>query len=462
MRLGDLASVVRGKAPPSDHPTLRFIGMENVEPGTMRILGSASSSSVRSNCVLFQSGDVLYGRLRPYLNKVFVANGIGLASAEFIPLTPGPNVVPRWLALRLNSDEFVRFANSLDQGDRPRVSWEQISEFQLDLPSLKDQNRSVEFFEIAEGRREAAVRHLQGLSGRLGIARASILKAAVEGRLVSTEAELAREEGREYEHASVLLRRILAERKARHEAEQVGAKRKKKYKEPAAPDLDDLPALPGGWVWATLGQIGEWSSGGTPSRTVAGYFEGGIPWVKSGELKDSDLYGAEELISDEAVANSSAKIFPAGTLLVAMYGATIGMTGRLGVPAATNQACAALLPDSTNAALLPYVRRFLIHSRPAFRRRGAGGAQSNISQGLLRDYEIPLPPLVEQERIVQEIDRRLSLLDKLEETVDLNLRRCERLRQSILKAAFEGRPLPDESVDIQDLTDELELQDVIS
>ncbi|MFW5833221.1 MAG: restriction endonuclease subunit S, partial [Pseudomonadota bacterium] len=106
--------------------------------------------------------------------------------------------------------------------------------------------------------------------------------------------------------------------------------------------MSDLPA---GWIRTTLGEVGEWSSGGTPSRKNSAYFGGDIPWVMTGDLRDKEISDVAGRITEDGLRNSSAKIFPAGTLLVAMYGATIGRTGLLRVPAATNQACAALLAN---------------------------------------------------------------------------------------------------------------------
>ncbi len=102
--------------------------------------------------------------------------------------------------------------------------------------------------------------------------------------------------------------------------------------------------LPKGWVWTKIGEIAETTSGGTPSRNHSEYYRGTIPWVKSGELNDAIVSKTEEYLSEEGFINSSAKIFPHGAVLIAMYGVTVGKTGILGIDAATNQAICALLP----------------------------------------------------------------------------------------------------------------------
>ncbi len=146
-----------------------------------------------------------------------------------------------------------------------------------------------------------------------------------------------------------------------------------------------------------LRNICKTTSGGTPSRNVSDYYNGDIPWVKSGELKDGPIFQTEEKISKSAIENSSAKIFPAGTLLIALYGATVGKLGSLGIDAATNQAvCAIFTSDRIDRDFLFY---YLLNQRDHLIDRRFGGAQPNISQDILRDVEIPLPPLDEQKHI---------------------------------------------------------------
>jgi len=103
-------------------------------------------------------------------------------------------------------------------------------------------------------------------------------------------------------------------------------------------------AVPGNWVWGRLVNAASWGSGGTPSRKRTEYFQGDIPWIKTGELKETIIYDSEEMITEQAINNSNAKIFPKGSVAIAMYGATIGRTSILGIDCATNQACAVGIP----------------------------------------------------------------------------------------------------------------------
>jgi len=187
----------------------------------------------------------------------------------------------------------------------------------------------------------------------------------------------------------------------------------------------------------SLGKVCETTSGGTPSRSRADYFDGKIPWLKSGELNDSLITGSEEHITEEALQNSSAKIFPKGTLLIALYGATVGKTGILGIDASTNQAVCALFPKN-NLLHRDYLHWFLKFKRNDFLKESFGGAQPNISQKLLRETKMPLPPLSIQRRIVAYLN---SLQEKLEALKKLHAeteKEIEELIPSILNKAFKG------------------------
>lgn len=196
-------------------------------------------------------------------------------------------------------------------------------------------------------------------------------------------------------------------------------------------------SLPQTWCVRKLGEVFQTTSGGTPSRKNPGYYSGNIPWVKSGELEKGVIFNTEETISEEAVRNSSAKIFPKGTLLIALYGATIGKLGFLGVDAATNQAVCGIYKNSMVS--LDFLYHYLYHKRSHLIDQGTGGAQPNISQTILKNLEIVIPPLPEQHRIVAKIEELFSSLDKGIESLKTAQLQLKVYRQSVLKWAFEGR-----------------------
>lgn len=169
-------------------------------------------------------------------------------------------------------------------------------------------------------------------------------------------------------------------------------------------------------------------SGGTPSRSKSEYFiNGSIPWVKSGELKDRFVNAVEEYITEEAIKNSSAKVVPENALLIAMYGATVGEVSQLKFDAATNQAICNIIPDPS-VCDANYLYRFLEAIKPELLARRVGGGQPNISQSIIKETIVPLPPLPEQRRIA-------AILDKADELRQKRRQAIEKLDQ-LLQATF--------------------------
>lgn len=174
---------------------------------------------------------------------------------------------------------------------------------------------------------------------------------------------------------------------------------------------DEIPfEIPENWAWTRLGNIGVWKAGATPIRSNPKYYGGKIPWLKTGDLNDGIVSDIPETITELALSETAVRVNPIGSVLLAMYGATIGKLGVLSVPATTNQACCACqcFEDINNMYLFYY----LMSQRDAFIMRGEGGAQPNISKEKIVETLIPLSPLQEQQRIVETIERLFSYLDK--------------------------------------------------
>lgn len=192
------------------------------------------------------------------------------------------------------------------------------------------------------------------------------------------------------------------------------------------------------WKKEPLGKICKTTSGGTPSRKNQSYYQNGtIPWVKSGELENNIITTSEEFITEEGLLNSSAKIFPAGTLLIALYGATIGKLAFLGIDAATNQAVCGIFQNENVS--LKYLYYYLLFQRPNLIKQGVGGAQPNISQTILKKLEISYPDsITEQQRIVARIEEFFSELDKAVDTLKTTKEQLEVYRQTVLKEIFDS------------------------
>ncbi|HDI3302795.1 restriction endonuclease subunit S [Vibrio cholerae] len=187
--------------------------------------------------------------------------------------------------------------------------------------------------------------------------------------------------------------------------------------------------------FVTLGDLFKISSGGTPSRREKSYYDNGdIPWIKTGDLHKCRIQQASEYITQLGLDKSSAKLFPKGTVLLAMYGATIGACSILDIEAATNQACAAFLPNEkvdTN-----YLYYFLISKKNDFIRDGVGGAQPNISATYLKTVSFPLPPLETQKKIAAVLEKA----DQLRKDCKLLEQELNSLAQSVFIDMF-GDPV---------------------
>ncbi|CAM8007535.1 restriction endonuclease subunit S [Klebsiella michiganensis] len=196
--------------------------------------------------------------------------------------------------------------------------------------------------------------------------------------------------------------------------------------------------LPEGWVVTNLQNIANWGSGGTPSRSHDEYYNGDIPWIKTGDLGPKLITEASEYITDVAVKNSSAKYFPKGSVAIAMYGATIGKTSILGIDATTNQACAVGSPIEgiTSSIFLYY---FLLNEKNAFIKKGKGGAQPNISQAVIKEHPLSLPPYTEQKIIAEKLDTLLAQVDSTKARLEQIPQILKRFRQAVLTTAMSGK-----------------------
>jgi type I restriction enzyme S subunit len=194
--------------------------------------------------------------------------------------------------------------------------------------------------------------------------------------------------------------------------------------------------LPKNWVKCSLGEIAEWGSGGTPNRGIPSYYNGTIPWLKTGDLNDGLITEVKEYITELGLKNSSAKIFPKNSVVIAMYGATIGKTGILNFASSTNQACAVAVPYFN---MNKFIYLFLKSEKEKFIEKGKGGAQPNISQAVIKSHNINLPPLAEQNRIVEKLDNMFDQLETIKASMAKIPLLLKDFRQQVLSQAVTGK-----------------------
>ena len=330
------------------------------------------------------------------------------------------------------------------------ISAASAAKIPLLLPPLAEQRRIVAEIETQFTRLDASVAALRRAQANLKRYRASVLKAACEGRLVATEAELARSEGRDFRSAGVLLERILAERRVRWESQE---KRRGKYKEPSAPDTSDLSALPEGWVWATVSQVAEIQGGiqKQPKRTPAG---NPFPFLRVANVLRGAL-DLKEVHQVELFTGELEKLsLVSGDLLIVEGNGSPSQIGRMAIWKGEISNCVhqnhIIRARLYGGLSSQYVESYWNSPTGASAVSKVASSTSGLytlSVSKVGVLPIPLPPLAEQHRIVAEVERRLSVVQQAEATVEASLARAERLRQSILKQAFSGRLVPQDPRD---------------
>tara|TARA_R110002073_G_scaffold152651_2_gene307226 strand:+ start:142860 stop:144473 length:1614 start_codon:yes stop_codon:yes gene_type:complete len=334
---------------------------------------------------------------------------------------------------------------------------------EIGIPSHVEQVAIVEKLESLFSELDQGVELLTTIQQQLKRYRQAVLKAAFEGKLTAEW----RSQQSGLPCAEELLTQIKAERDERY-AEQVvqweqavgeweaaGGKESgdKKPRKPTKPkelppmsgeELEELPELPEGWAWCRLNQIARLGTGTTPSRSSSAYWDNGtIPWVTSSVVNDEYCSKASEFVSQSGAEAARLQVYPKNTLLLAMYGEgkTRGKVTELLIESSINQALAAICFDGYSDKCRNFVKRYLQRNYIQMRERSAGGVQPNLNVGLVSEMRIPIAPIDEQAKIIEEIDFRLSVFDEMDETVSAGLKKSKALRQSILKMAFEGRLL---------------------
>ena len=455
--LGNQIAPRRERMEPNEWPDAPYLSLEHIEAHTTRIMDLGRAGDMKSTCFVYRSGDVLYSRLRPYLNKVAVAREDGLCSGEFI-VFPGDELGDsRYLKYRLNAPDFLRFTATLDAGDRPRVKWSQISEFETTIPSGEVQTRVADYFDAQFSRLADAEANLKRAKQNLERYRRSVLHAACTGKLVPTEAELARAEGRDYEPAEKLLERILVERRKKwEEAEIEKAKAKgkeltgdawKKYKEPVAPVVEGLPELPEGWCWVSVEQLGDAATQPVmtgPFGSSVGskdFVDSGVPLLTIGCLREEGIsLDAAKYVTEGKARELSRYKLEEGDFLFSRM-ASVGRAGVVTAEIAGARFNYHIMRlRFTEGAISPGYYLAYIRGSPIVpsyvRQVNHGATRDGINTEQLLGLPIALPPGSEQRRICMRLDQVLSHIRASLHSVERNGGLLEKVRQSLLQSVF--------------------------
>lgn len=340
VRLGQVVEINPStKATGSAHDLVAFLAMADIsEEGQVASIQQRPLAEVQKGYTIFRPGDVLLAKITPCFENgkaAFVESlptQVGFGSTEFHVLRPTEEVDPKFLFHLVWNPNFRRLGASRMTGSagQKRVPVAFLSDFEFSLPSLQEQRRITTILDTADG-----LRRKRQESIRL---------------------------------ADEFLRAVFYE----------------KFGDPVT-NFKGLPK-------SRIDQLCEVATGSTPSRSHANYYDGPHPWIKTGEVDTPLITSAEEHISDAAIAETNCKLFPVGTLLVAMYGQgkTRGKVGMLGIRAATNQACAAILPSSKINQYFLYTQLSLMYEH--LRAMGRGGNQENLNLGMIKSLEVLVPP----------------------------------------------------------------------
>jgi type I restriction enzyme, S subunit len=425
---------------------------EIVEPKTLPIAQAPSRAQQQ-----VQAGDVLVSTTRPNLNAVAVVptqlNG-AIVSTGFAVLRP-VLLEPRWLFSVVQSENFVNGMSNLVKGALyPAIRPSHVYDYEMPVPPLAEQKRITEKLAKLVKRIQNVSEALETLPKLIQQYRAAILEAACTGRLVPTEAELARKEHRDFEPASVLLKRIIVERRSKWEADQLAKIRaagkrpendkwRKKYPIPAEPTRRADAQLPQGWTWASLEQLTD------PTRVICygilmpkTHVESGVPYVKVRDMKEDTI----DVLSLQRTSPKIAKQYEraslkAGDILLAIrgtYGKVAKVPKELEGGNITQDTARLAISHLTEAAFIMWQLRSP-RMQGYFQEVARGVAVKGVNIGDIRPATIALPPVAEQKRIIAELERRLSVIDQTREAIQAALMECTNLRAALLNYAISGK-----------------------
>ncbi|WP_233970792.1 restriction endonuclease subunit S [Pectobacterium versatile] len=455
------------KAEPTDADADTWIvELEDIEKSTSRLLNRVTFSErpFKSSKNKFNKNDVLYGKLRPYLDKVLVANDSGVCTTEIIPIKVYGNILPGYLRLLLKSPRFIAYANESTHGmNLPRLGTDKAINAVVELTAITEQSRIVnkvdELMSLCDQLEQQSLTSLDAhqqlvetllatladsqntevlaenwarisqhfdtlftTEASIDALKQTILQLAVMGKLVPQDPN--------DEPASELLKRIEQEK-----AQLVKEGKIKKH--PPVEPLGEPALLPRSWLNIVVQDFADIRLGSTPDRSEKKYWNGDIPWVSSGEVANEVILDTKEKITPEGFKNSSTSMIPTGSLLMAIIGQgkTRGQTAILGIDACTNQNVAAFV---FNQVLVEpeYVWIWAKSKYLSHRGDGHGGAQPALNGKKVRSFIFPLAPIKEQQRIVSEVKRLNDICDTLQSRLQSAQQTQRHLADALTDAAL--------------------------
>lgn len=408
-RLGDIFQVNPRNHVENENIDVSFLPMASIDEG----YGSNYHPEIRKwkevkkGFTHFANNDVVLAKISPCfqnLKSAFIhdlVNGIGAGTTELHVLRMFANTIDaQYLLYFVQNPGLINAGVKTFKGvvGQQRISTDFIKEYLIPLPPLAEQKRIADKVSSLFVQLDAIDKAYEEYQELQQTMKSRLLEQAIQGKLT--------DQRKEDSNAQDLYNQI-------QEEKQRLIKEKKIKKEKPLPAIteDEIPfEIPENWMWVRLRDVASWAAGATPKRGEIKYYKDGqIPWLKTGDLNDGYINSVPEYITPCALNETSVKLQPVGTVLIAMYGATIGKLGINNIPLTTNQACCGGI--SYHGVDNKYLFYFLLGHREKFILQSAGGAQPNISKGKILATIIPLPPLDEQKRIVEKLDKLLPLCE---------------------------------------------------
>jgi len=370
------------------------IALENIQSWTGKY--NTTDTEYDSSGTKFNKGDILFGKLRPYLAKVYLANQSGKAIGD-IYVFRGKKYLPGYLFYLIDSHNFINIVNSSTYGSRmPRASWDFIGNLETTLPPLSEQQAIAHYLDRKTEAVDALIEKKEQLIEKLNEKRQALITRAVTKGL----------------HPDVPMKDS---------------------------GIEWLGEIPGHWeVWKASHAFKKIGSGTTPKSDNLEYYDGDILWITTSELRENEIYDTKSKLSSKAIHDfSSLDIYDKNSVIIAMYGATIGRLGIMKEKATVNQACC-VFSDSQKIDY-KFFYYWIYSARPIIISHSYGGGQPNINQEYLKSLHIPVPNMSEQKEIVKYIDNKTESMDFLIQKNDYLISKLKEYRQSLISAAVTGK-----------------------
>jgi len=415
--LGQIIVLLKEKVNPLELDEIPYISLEHIESGTCRINGHGWAKDVKSTKSVFQAGQILYGRLRPYLNKVFKPDFSGICSTDILVLK-GTGAIDNDFLLRfLSQNSVVQYATSRSSGiNLPRVSFTALTELPINLPPLNEQKRIANQINLLKEKSSSARKALEATPPLLEKFRQSVLASAFRGDLTADW----RAQNPDIEPAEKLLERIRKERRKRWEEDELAKmkakgktpkddKWKKKYKEPEPVDNIDLPELPEGWCWGPLEILGIHQSG--IAYKSKDFTNSGIQVIKLGNLyqgrfdlsRDPTFLPQDHPAVFEGLLHQGDLIISqTGTRFKRDYGNFVIIPDDADKLVLNQRLLRVRLVESSLAKWVLYTTRLTFYRDYFFSRETGGVNQGNVGvEGVMRG-PIPFAPYQEMKVILRQ------------------------------------------------------------